>query len=127
MTNVVCAVVSTKLGLKKKGPRGFAARCGTSDCVYCSPAVTLLPQRTLLPHRTLLPQSTLLPHNTLLPVGLPDPQRTLDPQGSPLAPQSGLPDIAEAGAPTRNCCDPHTAVFDHVLDVFHTAVELSLR
>jgi len=88
---------------------------------YCSPPVTLLPQRTLLP------QSTLLPHKTLLPQSTFDPQRTFDPQGSLLPPQRAFPFIAETGAPTRNCEEPQTALLDHVDDVFHTAVELSWR
>jgi hypothetical protein len=38
-----------------------------------------------------------------------------------------LPVIVVAGAPATNSDDPHTAEFDHVAEVFQTAVGLSLR
>ena len=35
--------------------------------------------------------------------------------------------VVDGEAPVTNCEVPHTAAFDHVEEVFHTAIELSLK
>lgn len=97
--------------------------------VYCSPAATLAPQSALAPHNALAPHRALLPQRVFAPHRALDPQIALAPQSAllPLTELELLVAVAAAGAPETNWDDPHTAAFDHVDDVFQTAVGLSLR
>src|SRR5579871_3989058 len=117
-----------EVGKKKRAAINSRPFCSTAR-VYCSPPVAFVPHITLLPHITLVPHMTLLPHIAFVLV----PHMTLLPHVA-LLPQSALlphmtlePLMVDDGAPATNCCDPHTAAFDHVDEVFQTAVELSLR
>lgn len=111
---------------KEKGPP-MRPSFPQSNADYCSPALALLPHKALLPHNALLPQRAFDPHNALLPHRAFEPHNAFEPHRALLPHNALLPLNVVAGAPVLNWDDPQTAAFDHIEDVFHTALGLSLR
>ena len=80
-----------------------------------------MPHKALVPHKAFVPQSAFVPHRALVPQSAFEPHRALLPQRA-LEPVMVVDEV-----PAINCADPHTAAFDQLADVFHTALRSSLR
>jgi hypothetical protein len=116
------------LGQKaKRAAIGSRLLSAPYNSFYFSPAEALLPHRAFDPHNALLPHRALLPQSALLPHKAFDPQRALLPQSAFDPHNAFVPVIVADGEPATNCDDPHTCALDQACEVFHTAVELSLR
>ena len=86
-----------------------------------------MPHRALVPHKAFVPQRALVPHRAFVPQRALLPQSAFDPHKALLPHNAFEPVMVVDEVPAINCEVPHTAAFDQLADVFHTALRSSVR